>query len=97
MLGDRTVIDEVRAERIRQVYELGYWPESDDRLAHNQLLRLVRRRLERIILGGGSRHELVECAALICAELDRRDRLVHGTVAEIERQSEELAGKSRQS
>jgi hypothetical protein len=74
-----TVVEEIAAERRRQI-EKGWTPEHDDGHAYGEIIdhdqwgvvpRLIRAPLER---PARARRLLVESAALIVAEIERRDR-----------------------
>jgi len=61
-----TGTDLVTKERHRQVTELGYTAEFDDKFTAGQLLYFARNYL--------GQNKLVEAGALICAEIDRLNR-----------------------
>jgi hypothetical protein len=64
-----TILSEIAAERERQIAK-GYTVENDDGLPALDLRHKARNRLTH----KASRHELVEAAALLVAEIQRVDR-----------------------
>ena len=74
-----TVLDEIAAERRHQA-DKGWTPEHDDKHTHGEIIDnaewgavpwLIRAPLER---PAKARRLLIEAAALIVAEIERRDR-----------------------
>jgi hypothetical protein len=68
-----TVLDEIAAERRRQVEDTGWTREHDDDHAGGELLTAGWGALSRIY--SPTRRSLVEAAALIVAEIERLDRI----------------------
>lgn len=86
-----TVIEEINAERRRQIEVEGYWREHDDDHTDNELARAAACYAagERLIVNGRDlwpwgdeawkpkdrRRNLIRAAALLVAEIQRLDRL----------------------
>lgn len=76
--GMTDVLQDIAAERVRQVVDLGYTPEHDDAHSDALLRSLAYGRLTAAAGApseAGRRLRLVQSAALLVAEIERIDRL----------------------